>query len=78
MSTQSIMTDIQMLQRKRTDSRKWSNLIMADIKFLYVSEIFKFAQCGQRVERQNQNLNIFESADETQTFDFEIRKISKL
>lgn len=51
---------------------------MTDIQFLNISKIFKLAQSSQRVERQYQNLNIFESANKIQTFDFEVRKIGEL
>lgn len=51
---------------------------MADIKFLHIGKILQLAQGGQRVERQDEYFNIFESVNEAQTFDFEVRQISKL
>ena len=72
------MADIQMLERERTDPRKRSDLIMTHIKFLHVCEIFELAQCGQRVERQYENFDVFEGADEAQTSDLEVGKIGEL
>ena len=67
-----------MLERERTDPRKRSDLIMTHIKFLHVCEIFELAQCGQRVERQYENFDVFEGADEAQTSDLEVGKIGEL
>ena len=78
MTSQSIMTQVEMFQRQWAKPRKRGNLIVTDIKFLNRGKIFKLTQWSQRVEGKHQNFNVLESVNETKFFDLQIGKVGKL
>ena len=78
MADKSVMTQIKMLQRQWTQSRKWGNFVMTNIQFFNRRKILKLAELCEWVERKDKNLDILESADEVELSNFQIGKIGKL